>query len=134
MESLRRELDGEEQTPTWGDACRALEIVEGAERSLHERQVIELPNEPQGDEASFKALMAVGGSAILGVTLIALVVFAIVEGFRLPFVDAPAAGVSPDTQPSDNLPLALRLWPVYPLAAFLLLQLLLFAAKKPRDQ
>ncbi len=53
-------------------------------------------------------------------------VFAIFEGFRLPLLD-PA----PEHEP-ERWPLLVRLWPVYPLLAFLALQLLLTVARKSR--
>jgi hypothetical protein len=51
----------------------------------------------------------------------------VVEGFRMPLIDAGALRESGEEVHRSHV--LLRLWPVYPLAAFLLLQFLLLVAK-----
>ena len=76
--------------------------------------------------------MAVGGCGLLLLTLVILIIGSVVEGLQLPrrrpvpeaaenaveesYTETPAA--------EPGYPLWLRLWPVYPFALFLLLQLL----------
>lgn len=74
--------------------------------------------------------MSAGGCVVLMLALLILMIFAVVEGFRMPLIDAEAVRESGQAVPRAHM--LLRLWPVYPLAAFLLLQFLLFIAKKPK--
>ena len=129
--------------PTWTDACRDLEVADSLTVSLRRGRTIQLHHEEHTEEGSFKGIMAVGGCAMLMVGLLVLVAFAVVEGFRMPRgrvvsvggvpigSPAPIARVDAQTPKSSNEDtaesrgsLVWRLWPVYPFAAFLLLQLL----------
>ncbi len=131
LDRLESALGGRDAGPTWSDACRDLEIADSLSVSLRKGRTIQLFHEEHTEEGSFKGIMAVGGCALLLLTLFVLVVFSVVEGFRMPrgriAVESGEAGTptAAGDAPSDApLPLALRFWPVYPFAIFLLLQLL----------
>jgi hypothetical protein len=121
---------------TWMDACRAQEAAETVERAVARGRTIELFNEEHSEEGTFKGLMAAGSCSILMLTLLVLVAGAIIEGVRLPYArqreraatrEATGSDMTREATPGDTsatLPLWIRLWPVYPLLLFLLLQTL----------
>ncbi len=115
----------------WAEACRDLDLADQVETSLRRKRTIELHRDENPEEHAFKGVMAAGSCLLLVIALLGLLVFAVVEGFRMPLIDDPSAIAPPDD--ADQLPrwhLLVRLWPVYPLLAFLALQLLLFVAKR----
>ncbi|MBP87959.1 MAG: hypothetical protein CMJ64_14750 [Planctomycetaceae bacterium] len=116
----------------WEGICHDLEVVEQTERSLKRKRTIELRRDSQTEEGTFKGLMSAGSCLMLLLVLFGFFVFAVVEGFRMPVIDYDA--LREQSQPAPRANLFLRLWPVYPLAAFLLMQLLLFVAKQPKKQ
>jgi hypothetical protein len=121
---------------SWMDACRAQEAAEAVERAVARGRTIELFNEEHSEEGTFKGIMAAGSCSLLMLTLFLLVVGSIIEGVRLPYArqrDRDAARLvdrlddSRDAATMDRpspRPLWIRLWPVYPLLLFLLLQTL----------
>lgn len=135
---------------TWMDACRSQEAAETVERAVSRGRTIELFNEEHSEEGTFKGLMAAGSCSILMLTLFVLVVGSIIEGVRLPYArqreraatrDATELDVTREAAPREArqpLSLWIRLWPVYPLLLFLLLQTLnlIFVppAKPPTSQ
>jgi predicted dehydrogenase len=126
IETLERAI-ANQSPPAWEQICHDLEVAEQADRSLRRKRTIELRRESQNEEGNFKGLMSAGGCLILMLAFLLLLVFAVVDGFRTPLVD-------PDQPAPERAHLLLRMWPVYPLAAFLLLQLLLLVAKRPSKQ
>jgi len=114
----------------WEAICHDLDATEQVERSLRRKRTIELRRDAQNEEGAFKGIMSAGSCLVLMLTLLLLMVFAVVEGFRMPLVDTGALGESGEAAPRMHV--LLRLWPVYPLVAFLSLQLLVFVAKKAR--
>ena len=129
-ESLQGLTSGADDHPTWQDLCRCLETADVVERSRRRGRTIELHQEERSEESSFKGVMATGSCLILMLAFLLLLVFSLVEGIRLPFArnnyerqrkEAQDAGrPMPEVQRTHIL---LRLWPFYPFAAFLLLQL-----------
>lgn len=102
----------------WLAACRDQEAAEAVDRSLLRGRTIELFHEEHSEASSFKGIMAMGGCLLLSLALCALLLMSVIDGLQLPL---------------RNLQ-AFRAWPLYllvPIAAFLLLQLLGFAAKRP---
>ena len=114
----------------WESVCHDLDAVEQIERSLRRKRTIEFRRDAQNEEGAFKGIMSAGGCVVLMLALLLLMIFAVVEGFRMPLIDAEAVRAS--GEPVHRTHVLLRLWPVYPLAAFLLLQFLVFVAKKPK--
>jgi len=119
---------GQQSSPTWQEICRDLDVCENAERSLRRKRTIEVRQDDRSEEGAFKGIMAAGGCALLMLALLGLLLFSVVEGFRMPFVDDRTALSAQSTV--ERFPLWIRLWPVYPLLIFLLLQPLLVVAKR----
>ena len=127
LERLQETLE-HKRPSTWEAICHDLEVAELAERSLRRKKTIEIRRDSQNEEGTFKGLMAAGGCVILMLTFLFLIVFAVVEGFRMPLIDS--AALHHDTAPVERSPFLLRIWPVYPFVAFLLLQCFLLVAKR----
>jgi predicted dehydrogenase len=120
IDDLETAMAGRPYETTWEDICRDLEVAETAELSLRRRRSLDVFAEPPTEESSFKGLMAAGSCGLLLAILAAFVILAILEGLRAPLPDFPR-----------QWPLVVRLWPVYPLVAFLALQFLLIVARRP---
>ena len=118
LQDLARALEGSEPRPTWLDACRDVEIAETAERSAVRGRTIELYQEEHSEQETFKGVMSVGGCLVLALTLVGLLAAFAVGGVQMLLRD-PSVKVE-----STPWPLWLRLWPVYPILCFLLLQFL----------
>jgi hypothetical protein len=155
LDMLARGIAGDEPTPSWYESCRDIETAEAVERSVRRGRTIALHQEEHTEERTFKGIMSVGGCGLLLVALTILVVGGIWEGLQFPFRQARqnqqlpgddgaeqgAAGPQNGEQnapggapkPAPRARLIWRLWPVYPLAAFLLLQLfwLVFQQRAP---
>jgi hypothetical protein len=104
-------LAGSARRIDWPEVCRALEILDAAQRSVQRRRTIELYHERVTEQETFKSVMAVGGCAMLLWVLVLLLLAGIVEGLRLPLRET----------------FVWLLWPVLlfaPLAFFLALQML----------
>ncbi len=128
VDELERALSGEYAADSWQEACRHLEIAETAMQSLRRKRTLDVYSDPRTEEGSFKGVMAMVSCALLLLVVMAFILLAVIEGFRLPLVGLTAS------EETDAWPLAIRLWPVYPLLAFLGLQLLLMVARRPRSQ
>ncbi|MEE3371286.1 MAG: hypothetical protein VX346_18270 [Planctomycetota bacterium] len=130
--ALERAIETDVDDPSWLEATRELEVVDGVEQSLRRGRTIELLDQRPQEEGTFKGVMAVGGCGLLLLTLMILIIGSVLEGLQLPrhrpILDAAkdfAEGAAAETTTADpGYPLWLRLWPVYPFALFLLLQLL----------
>ncbi len=129
IEQLQRAIATPGFPSDWEAICHDLDATEQIERSLRRKRTIELRRDAQNEEGAFKGIMSAGGCVVLMLAFFLLIVFAVVEGFRMPLIDAEALRESGEEIPRMHV--LLRLWPVYPLIAFLLLQLLVFIAKKP---
>ncbi|MEQ8787381.1 MAG: hypothetical protein RIC55_13830 [Pirellulaceae bacterium] len=113
----------------WPEACRDLEVAGVVEESLRRGRTVPIHGAIASEEKTFKGMMAVGGCAVILLLLAGVLVWAVVEGIRLAqhqpdAVSADGGGGKP-ARSTNSMHVLLRLWPVYPLAAFLLLQLLL---------
>lgn len=114
----------------WPQACHDLELAESAAASIRRRRTIEVIHEAPTEQDAFKAVMSSVGCALLMVILLVLLVWGVIAGIELAqhrvadAIPGPEAGVA-----REGRSLWLRLWPVYPLAAFLLLQFLVYLAK-----
>jgi hypothetical protein len=138
LDELAQALSG--AGSNWEAACRDLEVVASVEESLRRGRTIAIHEQRPSEEQTFKGLMSVGGCAVLLILLAAALVWAVVEGIRLAQLtrNQPSAEQrqnDPDEQrrkkeEPPRAPLILRMWPVYPLAAFLLLQLLRLVFRK----
>ena len=126
--ALRCAKENQPISPTWQEICHDLDICDNAERSFRRKRTIAVRYDDRSEEGAFKGIMSAAGCALLMVALVGLLIGAVVEGFRMPLLDdhttlsAEHAG--------ERLSLWIRLWPVYPLLVFLLLQLLLVVAKR----
>ena len=118
LKDLANALKGTEPRPTWLDACRDVEIAETAERSAVRGRTIELYQEEHSEQETFKWVMSVGGCLVLALTLVGLLAAFAVGGVQMLLRD-PNVKVE-----STPWPLWLKLWPVYPIVFFLLLQFL----------
>lgn len=116
-------------TSEWEAVCHDLDATEQIHRSLRRKRTVELRRDSQNEEGAFKGIMSAGGCVMLMLAFLILMAFAIFEGFRMPTIDAGALRES--GEPVPRMHVLLRLWPVYPLAAFLVMQFLVFIAKKP---
>ncbi len=132
LEQLDRERSVLPRDASWGAICHDLDAAEQVERSLRRKRTIELRRDSQNEEGAFKGIMSAGGCLLLTLALVVLMVFALIEGIRLPLLDT--ATVSDVASPVTRTHLLIRLWPVYPLVAFLLLQFLVFVAKQPKAE
>ncbi|MDA1050841.1 MAG: hypothetical protein O3C40_10230 [Planctomycetota bacterium] len=133
IERLQRAIAKSDSPSDWESLCHDLDATEQIERSLRRRRTIELRRDAQNEEGAFKGIMSAGGCLLLVLALLFLMVFAVVEGFRMPMIDAEAVREMRESgEAVPRMHVLLRLWPVYPLAAFLLLQFLLFVAKKSK--
>ncbi|MEX0818457.1 MAG: hypothetical protein WD070_02655 [Pirellulaceae bacterium] len=130
LDRLQPTIAQPESPAAWEAICHDLDATEQIERSLRRKRTIELRRDAQNEEGAFKGIMSAGGCVVLLLALFLLMVFAVVEGVRMPLIDAGALREEGEAVPRMHV--LLRLWPVYPLAAFLLLQLLVFFAKKPK--
>lgn len=137
-ERIRLAIAGSEPNPSWADACLDLEIADTAEKSLRKKRTIDLYTSERSEAKTFKGFMAAAGCLILMVILLAFFGLAVWDGLRAPFRDdvvatqnntGGTAGAAAVDRP--GWPLWIRMWPVYPLLAFLLLQLLLFITRSP---
>lgn len=131
MKLLEQSMGGDASDSEWERICRDLEVVEQTERSLRRKRTVELRRESQTEEGTFKGLMSASSCLLLMLVLLGFGVFAVVEGFRMPPIDYEA--LRDQTEAGPRAHLLLRLWPVYPLAAFLLFQFLLVVAKRPKQ-
>lgn len=113
----------------WEAVCHDLDATEQIHRSLRRKRTVELRRDSQNEEGAFKGIMSAGGCVMLMLAFLILMAFAIFEGFRMPTIDAGALRESGESVPRMHV--LLRLWPVYPLMVFLIMQLLVFIAKRP---
>lgn len=143
------EQPAEEPSTNWPEACRDLEVAATVDESLRRGRTIPIHGETASEEQTFKGMMAVGGCAVILLLLAGTLVWAVVEGIRLAHHTSETPSENGTLQerrqptPANTTPLLVRLWPVYPLALFLLLQLLWLvfldrprrkaAAKSPGD-
>ncbi len=129
------ELDGQRAgLGTWFEACRDLEIADHVAASLRRRRTIEIRRDANPEENAFKGIMSAGGCLILLLCLLVTLAFAVVEGFRMPMMTDAAEVLEMRDQEKPRTHILLRLWPVYPLLAFLALQALLVVAKAGRKE
>lgn len=129
LDELAQALATREAGESWLDACRDMELAETAERSALRGRTIELYQEEHSEAGTFKGVMSVGGCFMLTAGFSGLLVAFGVGGVQMLLRD-PEAKVE-----ASAWPLWLKLWPVYPFAAFLFLQLLQLVfrpAKKTR--
>lgn len=128
---IARARKGQPVVPSWSDACLDLEITESVEKSLRRKRAIDLYTAERSEEKTFKGFMAAAGCLILVVILLAFLGFALWDGIRAPFREGIVSPQNLDARSSrdSGWPLWVRLWPVYPLVAFLILQILLFITR-----
>lgn len=128
LERIQQAVVAGQGVPSWSEACLDLEAAESVGKSLRRKRAVDLHTAEASEDQTFKGFMAAAGCLILTIVLLGFLVLAVFEGFRMPLQDATPAA-SPDG--ASKWPLAVRLWPVYPLVAFLLMQFLLLLAKRP---
>lgn len=152
-------LGSQPLTPTWPELSHSLEVAETIERSAARGKTLELLDEPHTEESTFKGMMAVGGCGLMLLTFVLMLAWSIFEGVRFPYArneyekqrrlaaEQAKSGTRPQAvggrsrtgataEPRPGWPLWLRIWPVYPFAIFLLLQLfsLVFQQKPARGR
>jgi len=134
-EAVISELNGQRAgLGSWFDACRDLEIADHVAASLRRRRTIEIRRDGNPEVNAFKGIMAAGGCLILMICLLVILGFAVVEGVRMPMLTSAAEALEMRDQEKPRWHILLRLWPVYPLLAFLALQFLLMVAKSGRNE
>ena len=100
---------------------------------------MDIPAEPPSENRSFKGAMSIASCGILMAILGILFAYSILEGFQFPArhnkyqLENQQAGVDQLVREPES-PLFLRIWPVYPILLFLVLQFLLVLARKKRPQ
>ncbi len=133
-DAIVKELAGEPAgMGSWFDACRDLEIADHVATSLRRKRTIEIRREGNPEENAFKGIMAAGGLILL-LCLLGTLGFAVVEGFRMPMLTSASEALEMRNEAKSQSHILLRLWPVYPLLAFLALQALLMVAKSGRHE
>lgn len=126
VDYLHGALERRAVRPLWNDVCLDLEIAEAVDKSWRRKRAVDLNTGERSEEKTFKGFMAAGGCLILLIVLLAFLVGAVWDGIRSPFREMPVATAGqPPRDAPPRWPLWARLWPVYPLAGFLALQLLL---------
>jgi hypothetical protein len=140
LDDLLLALESPEAGINWPEACCDLEFVASVEESLRRGRTIPIYEQRASEEQTFKGLMSVGSCAVILVLFAFALVWAVVEGIRLAQLtrDQPVAGQPQDDRGQDRAeperwPLLVRMWPVYPLAVFLLLQLFRLVFRKPHS-
>jgi hypothetical protein len=128
----RSPVDGDEPVP-WSQMCDDLEVLDAVERSKRDGRAVVLRERSRRPERAFQQRMALGGCLLLLVCLAILVGGTVREVFMRPNGHVTAARSGPEhdpvaaparNRPEDTVrPLWLRLWPAYPLIAYLLYQL-----------
>lgn len=88
---FQRLVAGEEVSPTWVDACRAVELTETIDRSLKKSRTIELHYEDYSEQGTFKGTMTSLGCGLLMAAL-AIMLLAALAG-NLAQVAGPLAPV-----------------------------------------
>lgn len=127
LDAFDQSLSSSTPNDSWTAACRDLEVVSVVEESIRRGRTIPIHRAIASEENTFKGMMAVGGCAVILLLLAGTLIWAVVEGVRLarhPTSAAQDGHTAAEQSPAETTPILLRLWPVYPLAAFLLLQLL----------
>jgi hypothetical protein len=137
LATLPERLAEAERDESWLHWCHDLEIAETVPISLRRRRTIDILDEKRTEEGAFKGIMSMGGCGLLLATLLLLLMGSVIEGFRLPSKrrDYELQNTTPDAAASSaaDRPFWIRLWPVYPFLAFLLLQLFKLAILPPRN-
>jgi len=138
--SLPSEILGPLLEPQGGDdrwyrAVRTTEFSETIPYCLRRGRTVDIPVEPPSENRSFKGAMSIASCGILLAILGLLFAFAIFEGFLFParYTEYRLQQQQTDVNQSDAEPKRswfLRIWPVYPILLFLLLQFLLVLARK----
>ncbi len=122
-------LDDPGSEVAWQEACRDLDLADQVAASVRRKRTIELRKDEKPEENAFKGIMAASGCLILLLAFFGLVLMSVWDGIRMSWGDGEPRAESPAERSIGSL--LWRLWPVYPLLAFLALQLLLIVAKRP---
>lgn len=121
---------------SWLAWCQDLEVAEAVPICLRRERTIDILDEERTEEGSFKGVMSIGGCGLLLTALLFLLVGCIIEAFLLPArrhtyeLNKPSVD-SFQPAPVPKRSLWIRLWPVYPLLLFLLLQFLKLVIQNP---
>jgi len=124
---------------SWLNWCTDLDVAETVPTSLRRRRSIDILDEARTEEGSFKGIMSMGGCALLLATLFILLAGTIIDGFSFPARQNSYQSSQEEANTKTPLeaakrPLLIRLWPVYPFALFLLLQLLRLIIQSPDNR
>ncbi len=131
IEQFAAAVEKRESNADWLDSCQEIEIAEAVPRSLRRGRTIDLYPQQPSEEQTFKGLMASWGCLLLMLGMAVMFGFALFDGVTMPFRNEAIQLDGPREVPS-RWPLLLRLWPFYPFAAFLLLQLFQLVFRSPR--
>ncbi|MEE2686453.1 MAG: hypothetical protein VYB09_09085 [Planctomycetota bacterium] len=121
----------------WYRAVRNTEFAEMIPYCLRRGRAVDIPAEPPSENRSFKGAMSIASCGILMALLGILFAYSVFEGFQFPArhneyqLEKQQTGIDQQVQEPER-PLFLRIWPVYPILLFLLLQFLLVLARKKR--
>jgi predicted dehydrogenase len=120
---------------SWYRAMRTIEFGETIPWCLRRGRAIDITAEPPSEQRSFKGAMSIASCGILLSILAFLFALAVFEGFRYPanynkFMDQQDDTAVNQVSTTREAPFLVRIWPVYPILLFLLLQLLLLIARK----
>jgi myo-inositol 2-dehydrogenase/D-chiro-inositol 1-dehydrogenase len=84
VERLEQMVAGQQPSPSWVDACRAVELSETIDRSLAKGRTIELHLEDHSEQATFKGTMTSLGCGLLVVALLIMLAAAVAARMGLP--------------------------------------------------
>jgi myo-inositol 2-dehydrogenase/D-chiro-inositol 1-dehydrogenase len=84
VERLEQMAAGQQPSPAWVDACRAVELAETIDRSLAKGRTIELHLEDHSEQATFKGTMTSLGCGLLVVALVIMLLAAVAARMGLP--------------------------------------------------
>ncbi len=87
LTQVQRRLAGQAVGPEWLDAVRALELLDGVERSAHKGRTIELHLDEVDEESTFKGMMAASGCLLLLLALFVVIVATTATHLEIPLAD-----------------------------------------------
>ncbi|HHK41288.1 MAG TPA: hypothetical protein ENJ50_02620 [Planctomycetaceae bacterium] len=126
---------GQDSGDNWSQVCQTLEVFDLIEHSVRRRRMVDLVQEAPTEETAFKGVMAAGSCALL---LIVLAIFCFGALWESVYRTRPRPGESTTAAHDGSAPVSSvrwwRFWPVFPLAAYLLLQLLILVARQSRPK
>lgn len=139
LDMFSEALRGAPPQPNWPQVCQAMEVVDATERSVSRGRRIDLTGRTVTEKDTFRGVMSAGGCFLIIATLLVVIGFAVIEGFRManlgPSSAMPSA-IDPETGRTMGPTRPIPYWAIFlavPMVSFLILQLLQLVIRKPRN-